>query len=64
VARLLPGLFLARVDGKSPVEYVTSEADRDRVRRVASRFLARPPSRLAELADAWGEELAQSEEVG
>ena len=24
-ARLLPGLFLARVDGKSPVEYITTE---------------------------------------
>ena len=24
-ARLLPGLFLARVDGKSPVEYITSD---------------------------------------
>ena len=34
-ARLLPGLFLARVDGKSPVEYVTAETDKERVRRVA-----------------------------
>ena len=34
-ASLLPGLFLARVDGKSPVEYVTGETDRERVRRVA-----------------------------
>ena len=33
-AALLPGLFLARVDGKSPVEYLTDEADRERVRRV------------------------------
>ena len=34
-ARLLPGLLLARVDGKSPVEYVTDEADKNRERRVA-----------------------------
>ncbi|MBN9561036.1 MAG: phosphotransferase, partial [Alphaproteobacteria bacterium] len=34
-ARLLPGLFLARVDGKSPVEYLTEEHDKDRVRRTA-----------------------------
>src|SRR6202162_1848866 len=34
-AHLLPGLFLARVDGKSPVEYITTDADKDRVRRVA-----------------------------
>jgi aminoglycoside phosphotransferase (APT) family kinase protein len=40
-ARLLPGLLLARVDGKSPVEYITEDADRDRVRRVA-RAVGRP----------------------
>ena len=34
-AHLLPALFLARVDGKSPVEYITSDAQRDKVRRVA-----------------------------
>ena len=44
VARLLPGLFLARVDGKSPVEYITSEADKDRVRRVARALLVTPPA--------------------
>ena len=38
-AHLLPGLFLARVDGKSPVEYVTAEADKARIRRVAQKFL-------------------------
>jgi hypothetical protein len=31
-AILLPGLMLARVDGKSPVEYLTREADKDQVR--------------------------------
>ena len=41
-AGLLPGLFLARVDGKSPVEYLTAEAEKERVRRVAGRFLAEP----------------------
>ena len=30
-AELLPALFLARVDGKSPVEYVTTEDDKERV---------------------------------
>ena len=38
-AHLLPGLLLGRVDGKSPVEYLTAEADKDRVRRVARRLL-------------------------
>lgn len=53
VARLLPALFLARVDGKSPVEYVTAEADKERVRRVARPLIAAPPRRLAEIRLAW-----------
>ena len=57
-AHLLPGLFLARVDGKSPVEYITADADKDRVRRVARALLARPPERLAAIRDAWSKELA------
>lgn len=57
-ARLLPGLFLARVDGKSPVEYVTSDADRERVRRVAKPLLRDPPERLEEMRRAWQKELA------
>ncbi len=56
-ARLLPGLFLARVDGKSPVEYITDEADKDRVRRTARRLLRRPVTRLAAVRHAWQEEL-------
>ncbi len=56
-AQLLPGLFLARVDGKSPVEYVTEEADKDRVRRVARALLAAPPDRLRSVRAAWGDEI-------
>ncbi|HYI83639.1 MAG TPA: aminoglycoside phosphotransferase family protein [Acetobacteraceae bacterium] len=56
-ARLLPGLFLARVDGKSPVEYLTEEADKDRVRRTARALLAAPVEWLAAVRDAWREEL-------
>lgn len=56
-AQLLPGLFLARVDGKSPVEYVTEESDKARVRRVARSFFFRPARRLAQLRDAWAAEL-------
>jgi len=52
-ATLLPGLLLARVDGKSPVEYLTSESDRDFVRGIADRFLRSPPAALAELRGAW-----------
>jgi aminoglycoside phosphotransferase (APT) family kinase protein len=57
-ARLLPGLLLARVDGKSPVEYIDAESDRDRVRRVGRALLAKPAERLADVAAAWRRELA------
>ena len=56
-AALLPGLFLARVDGKSPVEYIVDPAQKDRVRRVARALLTNPPSRLATIREAWSKEL-------
>lgn len=56
-ARLLPGLFLARVDGKSPVEYLTKERDKERVRRVAVALLRNPPTRLEQARVAWAKEL-------
>lgn len=52
-ARLLPGLFLARVDGKSAVEYVTDDWQRDAVRRTARAFLKNPPVTLAAIAAVW-----------
>jgi aminoglycoside phosphotransferase (APT) family kinase protein len=58
-AGLLPGLLLARVDGKSPVEYITTEAARDVVRRVARSLLLDPPARLADVARAWENELSR-----
>lgn len=57
-AHLLPGLFLARVDGKSPVEYVTTERDRNRVRRTARALLAQPVDTLVDIRQAWAKELA------
>ena len=57
-AHLLPGLFLARVDGKSPVEYITAEPDKDRVRRTARTLLAAPVDRLSDVRSAWTKELA------
>lgn len=56
-ATLLPGLFLGRVDGRSPVEYLETESDRDRVRRVAGALLRSPPGTLAEVRRAWQKEL-------
>ncbi len=57
-AQLLPGLMLARVDGKSPVEYLTRDAEREQVRRVAKPLLLDPPSRLSAVRDAWAAALA------
>jgi hypothetical protein len=54
-AHLLPGLLLARIDGKSPVEYVTEEADKNRVRHVARALLRDPVERLAAVREAWAE---------
>jgi aminoglycoside phosphotransferase (APT) family kinase protein len=52
-AALLPGLLLARVDGKSPVEYVTDERDKNLIRGFARAHLARPVGSLTALAQAW-----------
>jgi hypothetical protein len=54
---LLPGLLLARVDGKSPVEYLTDEGDMEKVRRVAARLLHHPAARLDEVASLWSSEI-------
>ena len=52
-ASLLPGLLLARIDGKSPVEYITSEPDKDRVRRVTRGLLAALPQTIAAVSSEW-----------
>jgi 5-methylthioribose kinase len=52
-AALLPALFLARVDGKSPVEYIVEEADRDLVRQTAAPFIRNPPAHLQAIRAAW-----------
>jgi aminoglycoside phosphotransferase (APT) family kinase protein len=52
-AALLPGLMLARVDGKSPAEYLTAAADRDAVRAFARRALTAPSPSLASLLAAF-----------
>ena len=59
ISTLLPGLFLARVDGKSPVEYLTDENDKNKVRRTARHLLLNPVTRLDEVAAAWKEELTK-----
>jgi aminoglycoside phosphotransferase (APT) family kinase protein len=52
-ASLLPALLLARVDGKSPVEYLTDEGQKNAVRRAAGGLLEKPVQRLPEVREAW-----------
>ena len=58
VAQLLPALLLARVDGKSPVEYLTDEAHQALVRGAAIPLLKAPPASLADVTRAWEAALA------
>jgi hypothetical protein len=45
--------MLARIDGKSPIEYIRDEMTKARVRRFAKRILLEGPWQLEEaLADA------------
>lgn len=53
IARLLPMLFLARVDGKSPVEYLTDAVDKSFVRAAAMQMIVEPPGNLEVLAHAY-----------
>jgi len=57
IARLLPALFLARIDGKSPIEYVTSERDKSRVRDVARPLIRCPAGELDVIRRTWAAEL-------
>ena len=56
-ASLLPGLLLARVDGKSPVEYLSQDAQKEKVRGFARGFVAHPPATLSALRNAWQKSL-------
>jgi 5-methylthioribose kinase len=52
-AKLLPMLFLARVDGKSPVEYITDEKLKNLVRETAHYFISKPSEQLLPIAAYW-----------
>ena len=43
---LQAGMMLARIDGKSPVEYITDERMKDQTRAMSRRLLALRPQRL------------------
>ena len=59
VARLLPALTLARVDGKSPVEYIVDESEKARVRACVGPLVAEPPCGLDAVRDVWAGEFAK-----
>ncbi len=59
-AHLLPGLMLARVDGKSPVEYLTQAEKKDCVRQFTKRFLGDPVPILGEIASAWRRSVSEA----
>lgn len=52
IASLTPALALARVDGSSPVEYL-SAPERAVVRSAGRALLAGPPATIMELIDRW-----------
>lgn len=56
VAALLPALLLARVDGKSPVEYF-DDAQRAWVRVFALPRIVAPPADITDLVYAWRTEM-------
>lgn len=50
VCRLIPALMLARVDGKSPVEYL-DESEREIVRRISVSLIRSPVNNLSALVE-------------
>ncbi|HMD55805.1 MAG TPA: phosphotransferase, partial [Phycisphaerae bacterium] len=53
--RVLGALMLARVDGKSPVEYIMDDAVKERVRKCAAAILKLPDPSLDSALDTAGE---------
>lgn len=60
VATLLPALALARVDGKSPVEYLDDPA-RQKVRVLARSLIVDGPASVDAFLSAWAEGIATTE---
>lgn len=59
VARLLPGLMLARVDGKSPVEYLSLK-QQSVVREFARQALVQRSHSISQITESWESSLANS----
>ncbi|MDW8803325.1 aminoglycoside phosphotransferase family protein [Streptomyces scabiei] len=63
-ASLLPALLLARVDGKSPAEYLTDDRHREFVRTVAAVLLRASAATTADVLDTWAAAFETSAEPG
>jgi tRNA A-37 threonylcarbamoyl transferase component Bud32 len=61
-ARLVLCLMLARIHGKSPVEYLTSDGARKRVTDFVRRLLPAPPATIGALVPLWRDELGKPAE--
>lgn len=57
-AGFLAAFLLARIDGKSPVEYLTADADKNFVRGMAKAFLKDGAGHLDALLERWTEGLS------
>jgi aminoglycoside phosphotransferase (APT) family kinase protein len=58
-ARLLPALLLARIDGKSPVEYVTQPGQKRIARTFARQFIVARVGDLAAIGKTWQDAMFQ-----
>lgn len=56
---LLGAFLLARIDGKSPVEYIVDADDKSRVRQFAMPLIQKPADKLDAIRDAWREWLGR-----
>jgi streptomycin 6-kinase len=56
-AALLPALLLARVDGKSPVEYLVTDGPKNLIRDFAPPLILAPEPKLARIAERWSQAL-------
>lgn len=57
IAHLLPALLLARIDGKSPVEYICRDEEKRQVISFALRLLIEPTDKLSEIIHLWQKEM-------
>ena len=53
IVLILSSLLLARIDGKSPIEYITSDEDKNKIRFFSKSILKRPLNSFNEFIEKW-----------